>query len=181
MKVISVVLTDEDLMLQVQKDQTQAIDCLIHRYQNILFRFLYRLTVQESDTEDLFQETWMRVVRYRQSYQKGKKFSSWLFQIALNCTRDLYKKAPQGVALDNLSFSQTDPGEKRLENQELVLKLMEQLPLPFREVVVLKFFEEMKEKDIAEMLEIPIGTVKSRSHKALSYLRKHFPAVDEII
>ena len=163
--------TDESLMLQVVSGDTNAADILLVRYQKPLYKFIFRMTVNESDSEDLFQETWLRIIRYRHTFREGKKFSTWLFQIATNCTRDFFRSKKSFVSLEDAP-PVTHQDNNSLENDEWASTLIRNLPVYQREVVVLKFFHEKKEREIAEILEIPLGTVKSRLHKAMQNLRE---------
>lgn len=167
-------MQDEELMMRLAHGDAGAADLLVARYKNMLFAFLYRLTTNRSDAEDLFQETWLRVVRYRHTYRAPKKFSTWLFQIAVNCTRDFYKSTVKAKTLDGESALLSTEDGRHLEDRELTAMLMRQLPLPQREVIMLRYFHDMKETEIADLLEIPLGTVKSRLHKSLLYLKAHY-------
>lgn len=171
-------ITDQQLMQRLASGSLDAADELVERYQGALFGFIFRLTVNNTDAEDIFQEVWMRVVRYRESFNVEKKFSTWLFQIALNATRDFYRKSSDTVCVDDYDFPDEDAGQDSLENKELAQYLLKNLSLPFREVIVLRYFEMMKEKEIASVLDIPLGTVKSRIHKAIGYLQKHYSGAD---
>ena len=166
---------DETLMSRVVAGDASAADALVQRYQHTLFSFLYRLTLNTADTEDLFQETWLRLLRYRNTFRIGSKFSTWLFQIAVNCTRDLLShKMPAVPVKDDMAVSAADITDQPLENRDNVAAIVEHLPLPQREVLVLKYFHDMKETEIAALLEIPLGTVKSRLHNAMACVRRFY-------
>src|SRR5690625_4146958 len=97
MKVISTAklynLSDEDLMEQFQQGTVQAFNILVSRYKDRLHNFLYRYTRNHEDCEDLVQETFLRVHRSRHSYERIAKFSTWMYTIALNLAKSLYKKS----------------------------------------------------------------------------------------
>ncbi len=159
-------------MCRLQQGNTQAADILLQRYKGPLFSFLYRLTVNQSDSEDIFQETWLRVIRYAHTFQKQKKFSTWLFQIATNCTRDFFRRKKETVPLEENIELIAQNKQPTFENKQWATMLVKKLSLSQREVVILKFFHQKKEREIAEILNIPLGTVKSRLHKAVNYLRE---------
>ncbi|BBM82306.1 RNA polymerase sigma factor [Candidatus Uabimicrobium amorphum] len=163
-------VADETLMQQVISGDSKAADALLERYKKPLYSFIFRMTVNESDSDDLFQETWLRVIRYCRTFNPQKKFSTWLFQIAANCTRDFFRNKKNFVSLEEAPPAVHEE-KSSLENSEWARKLMKNLPVYQREVVVLKFFHSKKEREIAEILDIPIGTVKSRLHKAMNYLK----------
>ena len=160
-------------MMLVIKGDAKSTDILIQRYQNSLFHFIYRLVLNQADAEDLFQESWLRVIRYRDTYNSEKKFSTWLFQIALNCTRSFMKQKKASISIENVAINAIDP-DHTLEKKEMAHKLTQQLPLHQREPLILKFFHGKKEREIADILAIPIGTVKSRLHKALQHLKNYY-------
>ena len=165
-------VTDETLMQQVISGNAKAADTLLGRYKKPLYSFIFRMTVNESDSDDLFQETWLRVIRYCRTFDAQKKFSTWLFQIAANCTRDFFRSKKNFVSLEEAPpVVHVDTEKSSLENSEWARRLMKNLPVYQREVVVLKFFHSKKEREIAEILDIPVGTVKSRLHKAMNYLK----------
>jgi RNA polymerase sigma-70 factor (ECF subfamily) len=151
----------------------RAADALVERYRNALFAFLYRMNENRADAEDLFQETWLRVMRYRRTYCAGKRFSTWLFQIALNCTRDLAAAKRPAAPLEEEPEDAGERNPSEMEEKESAQALVLKLPLPYRETVILRYFHDMKESEIAEVSGIPLGTVKSRLHKALTFLRNH--------
>ncbi|WP_372369660.1 RNA polymerase sigma factor [Candidatus Uabimicrobium sp. HlEnr_7] len=163
-------IADEALMTQVAAGDTKAANVLLSRYQKPLYKFIFQMTVNENDSDDLLQETWLRVIRYRHTFNIEKKFSTWLFQIATNCTRDFFRKKKQIASLEEIEPTQC-ASKSSFENSEWASFLIKSLPLHQREVIALKFFHEKKEREIAEILDIPLGTVKSRLHKAMHYLK----------
>jgi RNA polymerase sigma-70 factor (ECF subfamily) len=166
--------SDEALMRRVQSGETPAFTELFTRYRSRLYGFLVR-RVGEPAADDLFQETWLRVVRARERFDPGRRFSTWLFQIANNLCRDSgRRRAAKGRAEDTMhDASRSDP---RLRTPALELRLdvqrrMAGLPARLQEVLVLRYFEQMTESEIAEVVGIPAGTVKSRLHAAIHTLR----------
>jgi RNA polymerase sigma-70 factor (ECF subfamily) len=139
--------------------------------------------------EDLAQEAFLRVFTRRQDYQPRGKFSTWLWQIALNLCRDdaryqrrhpvsswetTEREADEAVAMEPESRQASpDTDVARLEQAEIVRKALQQLDEPFRAVVILRHYEGLKFAEIAEILGIPEGTVKSRLTEALNRLAPH--------
>jgi len=159
----------------VQAGDPQALAALIDRWRGPLYAFLWRRVGDGAD--DLFQESWIRVSRARDRFDRSRRFSTWLFQIANNLCRDRWRR--QGArrraleALrDQTRVSGRDraaapelPSEHRLERQ------LERLPERLREVLVLRYYQDLGEAEIAEILDIPRGTVKSRLHAAVRAAR----------
>jgi RNA polymerase sigma-70 factor (ECF subfamily) len=138
--------SDEDLMECVQAGDTQALAALIDRWRAPLYAFLWRRAGDGAD--DLFQESWIRVSRARDRFDRSRRFSTWLFQIANNLCRDRWRRqSARRRALDALR------------------------PERLHEVLVLRYYQDLGEAEIAEILDIPRGTVKSRLHTAVRAAR----------
>ncbi len=164
-------------MVQVQAGDEAALAALMDRYKGPLFGFLHR-RAPASAVDDLFQESWIRVVRARARFDPRRRFSTWLFQIANNLCRD---RARRGDV--ERRYRETLIGEARLAStapavtpdageREEMLAQLERLPDALREVLVLRYYHDLSEREIAEVLGVPRGTVKSRSHAAVRRLRE---------
>jgi RNA polymerase sigma-70 factor (ECF subfamily) len=158
---------DEDLVGDLAHGDERALRELLRRYQRPLSSFIYRHTGGR-DVEDLYQETWLRVLRGAARFDRAKRFSTWLFQIAVNLCRDWHRRAPVNV---NAQFPANAAATAReLERSEAALdaaRLLMQLPEPQREVLILRFYHDLTEEEVATVLDCPKGTVKSRLHNAL--------------
>jgi RNA polymerase sigma-70 factor, ECF subfamily len=157
------------------------LDRLIEQYQYRLFRYLLSLTGSRETAEDLFQETWVHVLERGHQYDGKSRFEAWLFAIARHLAIDLLrKKAPQ--SLDDLA----DSGEaeiaarptasaidllSRREAGERVEAALGHLPAVYREVLVLRFQEELALEEISAVVAVPLSTVKSRLYRGLDELR----------
>lgn len=184
MKVISSAklyhLNDEDLMEQFQQGTVQAFNILVSRYKNRLHNFLYRYTHNHEDCEDLVQETFLRVHRSRHSYERIAKFSTWMYTIALNLAKSLYKKKQrmQKISIhedagdsesremdfEDGNILQDEELHQKLCIQQLEKALME-LNEEFREAIVLRDIQELTYEEIAEITDTAMGTVKSRINR----------------
>jgi RNA polymerase sigma-70 factor (ECF subfamily) len=163
---------DERLMERVLHGDAHALEALIERYRGRLHGFLCRRS-DLSRVDDLFQETWLRVVRGRASFDPARRFSTWLFGIANNLCRDLARRHAVATrdghtaALALLGGKSEPPLDLRLD----VRQRLHALPDRLREVIVLRYFDGMAEREIAEIVGVPQGTVKSRLHAAVRCLR----------
>ncbi|MDX2166698.1 MAG: sigma-70 family RNA polymerase sigma factor [Deltaproteobacteria bacterium] len=158
--------TDEALVARLAEGEEAALRVLLQRWQRPLANFLHRQTGGR-DVEDLYQEVWMRVVGAAPRFDVGRRFSTWLFQIAVNLCRDWHRR--HAARPDRESEAEG----VHLDNHEAALDaaaLLARLPEAQREVVVLRFFHDLSEDEMASILEIPRGTVKSRLHNALARL-----------
>jgi RNA polymerase sigma-70 factor (ECF subfamily) len=169
---------------RLRRGDPDAFDALLARYQNRLYRYLLRLTANPAVAEDLFQETWLKVITRIHRYDDRRPFEPWLFSVARNLAIDHLRKASP-ESLDEPSESgetriarlgADEPGslERLLERERrgLLERKLEELPALYREALSLRFEEEMTFEEIAEVLSAPVSTVKSRVQRALSTLRK---------
>ncbi len=173
----------ESEAMRLRSGDISAVAGLMERYQHRLYRYLLRLVLQPSAAEDLFQQTWLRVMERIRNYDTRRSFEGWLFAVAHNLAID-YLRRRQPLSLDEPAFSGeaksertqcTDPGplEQLLSKERAghVLEAVSELSFAFREVITLRFEEEMKLAEIADVLAMPMGTVKTRLHRALKALR----------
>lgn len=173
-------------VIAVQRGDGDAFASLLARYQNRLYRYLLRWVRQAATAEDLFQQTWLRVLENIRSFDPNRNFDAWLFAVARNLAIDHLRRY-QPDSLDDPTggdvpmveqFSTKDRGAleelMQSERSALVQRALEsQLPI-HREILSLRFEEGMKLDEIAEVLAIPLPTVKSRLGRALERLRSSF-------
>jgi RNA polymerase sigma-70 factor (ECF subfamily) len=162
--------TDEELVGHVAHGDESALRELLHRYERPLSHFIHRHTCGR-DVEDLYQETWLRVVRHAARFEPTKRFSTWLFQIAVNLCRDWHRRAPpEPVADPDIGASETAlaSADARLDASRLLAALSE----PQREVLILRYYHDLSEDETARILDCPKGTVKSRLHHALARIAR---------
>ena len=164
---------DEDLMLRVRQGAEEGLGVLFDRYQHPLFNFYSKLTGNRTVSEDLVQEVFLRVLKYRQSYQPEAPFRAWIYQIARNVRVDHLRKNPVQAEWKpemSPSFVPKDGAQKSQESLLLHQALM-RLPEDKREILVLSRLQEMKYEEIARLLGCELGTVKVRVHRALQSLK----------
>jgi len=170
--------SDEELMVRLQAGDEAALEGLIDRWRAPLYGFLHR-RIDASAVDDLFQETWLRVVRARARFDPRRRFSTWLFQIANNLCRDRYRRTGtiqrgQAALTEELGAAgrgSTPSPASHVDARLDVERGLAALPDRLREVLILRHQRGMGEAEIAEALEIPRGTVKSRVHTAMRALR----------
>lgn len=159
-----------------------AFEKLYKRYERPLFSFIFRFVGNRAMAEDLFQQTWMKVLQGFSGYEERGRFSSWLFGIANNACIDCVRKATRAKRddfasserLENLPDPDRGP-EAVIERREEIAWLQEavtQLPWEQKQVVLLRVYGELPFKEIARMLKSPLNTVLGRMHYAVRNLRK---------
>ena len=169
-------LPDEELMLQVREGVGETLAVLFERYQVPLFNFYCRLTGNRGASEDLVQDVFFRILKYRQSYRPGTPFRAWMYQIARNVRQDYHRKYPDSLPFEPEMAPAIAPADVAESDQQAALlrRALLLLPEEKREVLLLSRFHELKYEEIARMLECEVGTVKVRIHRALRELRTIF-------
>jgi len=174
----------------LKRQDPEILDQLIELYKHRLLRYLLFLTGKREVAEDLFQETWMRVLLRGSQYNGKARFDTWLFTIARNLVIDLSRKRTM-ASLDEMSESSEDgrafeiaaDGPSPLdqfqtrEDRAEVAAVLLKLEPNYREVLVLRFHEEMSLEEIASVTRAPLSTVKSRLYRGLAALKPEIELV----
>ena len=176
--------SDEQLVEAFQSGDVSAFDELLRRWDRKIQGAIYRLMGSEDEARDLCQETFLKAYRALRSFKREARFSSWLYQIALNVCRDRMrrKKGKTLVSLDDLedngTLLPTPVGPSALDLVEAgnlaraVASAVAALPEEQREVIVLKEYEGLTFVEIAEVLGLPTSTVKTRLYRGLGQLKE---------
>lgn len=181
-------IPDFDLMTAIREGDTDAFDMLVMRHQSGVYNFFFRMLRNHESAEDCTQEVFLKVYRSVDAYEPQAKFTTYLYRIARNCYVDHLRKAnrqgtvvsldkefEQGVNLYDHLAADTDAPDANLHREDQVEEvqgLLALLPEEQRVVLVLSEMQGMKYQEIAETLDIPVGTVKSRMHTAIRRLRE---------
>ena len=172
---------DEELMLQVREGVGEMLGILFDRYQLPLFNFYCRLTGDRTVSEDLVQDVFFRILKYRQTYRPGTPFRAWMYQIARNARHDYHRKHPEALPfLPEMSPAVATSDAVENEQQAALLQqALLMLPEEKREVLLLSRFQELKYDEIARLLGCEVGTIKVRVHRALRELRAIFEKISK--
>ncbi|MBM4765408.1 RNA polymerase sigma factor SigW [Bacillus sp. B15-48] len=172
---------------EVVKGDRNAFAEIVELYKDKVFQLCYRMLGNRHDAEDIAQEAFIRAYVNIQSFNQTKKFSSWIYRIATNlCIDRIRKKKPdyfldaevpgtEGLTMYSQVSSQQALPEDQLESMELqetVQREITKLPEKYRTVIVLKYMEELSLNEISEILDLPLGTVKTRIHRGREALRQ---------
>ena len=188
-------LTDAQLLDEYSQGDEQAFRELVTRYKNGLYAFLKRFLNQRDLIEDVFQETFLQLFSSRESFDTDRPLRPWLFTIAANKAKDALRKQQRSSAvpigtisdgeeasfddvLNSLTSYDRKPYEtlERTELAERVRQVVANMPESAREVLILAYFNKFSYKQMAQILSIPIGTVKSRLHTAVNRFAKEYKA-----
>jgi RNA polymerase sigma factor (sigma-70 family) len=167
----------ELLALRCRRGDRAALEELIHTWEPRLLYFIRRLVRDEADAWDILQETWMKVVKGISSLSDPQRLAPWLYRVARNTTLShaRSREPPHEALEDHPETLADDPASGALlefEDAEQVNRGLSSLSLSHREVLTLFFLEDMSVEEVATVLDIPPGTVKSRLHYAKRALRK---------
>ncbi len=160
-------------MRAVREGDVRQLSLLFDRHHAALFRYGMRMTGRREWSEDLVQEIFVRVLRYRDTFRDGNLFMTWAYRIARNAYIDQARKRRHEVQTE-LPVELPVPPSNALETgQEVALlrRALTRLPEQHREILALARFEQLPYEQIAEMLGIEVGTVKTRVHRAIKQLR----------
>ena len=177
--------SDEELILRFQKGDEQSYIELVNRYRDRLINFIYRFVNDTESAEDIVQDALLKVYTHKHYYKNIAKFSTWLYTIAGNLAKtELRKKKTRKVT----NLSQMGPEDKDFEltsNEPETYKATEneylekrikiainKLPLHFKTVTILREIQELSYEEISKIVDVPLGTVKSRINRARLQLQK---------
>jgi RNA polymerase sigma-70 factor, ECF subfamily len=174
--------SDEELVEACQSGEVSAFDILVARWEDRIRGAAYRFLGSDEEARDVAQEAFLRAYQAIGTFKKEARFSSWLYQIATNLCRDRLRrrKTRATVSLDALEEAgpvmvETRPGaHERLLERDLaraVRRAVDELPEEQREVVILKEYQELTFLEIAQALDLPVSTVKTRLYRGLGQLR----------
>jgi RNA polymerase sigma-70 factor (ECF subfamily) len=190
--------TDEQLLEAYRFGDRASFNHLVERYHRELFHFLVRFLGDRAAAEDMFQETFLQVHQSAEQFDLQRRFRPWLFTIAANKARDLMRSQARrptnplqasissgdeesGQFIDLMEVSTMQPSEpmEQRELQKLVQGTVTNMPDHLREILLLSYFHQFPYKQISDILEIPLGTVKSRLHAAVAYFAERWRAQKE--
>ena len=187
---------DAELLKRYAAGDEDAFREIVERYKNGLYMFLRRFLNQHDLIEDVFQETFLQLYTSRASFDTSRPLRPWLFTIAANKAKDALRKRQRTSAITigtivsdeemtfeevlNILTSDSDVPYNQLEREETaaaVRKVIGAMPESLREILILAYFNKFSYKQMAEILSIPIGTVKSRLHSAVARFAKEWKTV----
>lgn len=171
-------MTDEALMREARDGDVGTLGLLFERHHLALFDFLSRMTGDRGAAEDMVQDVFMRMLKYRATFRDDGRFETWMFRIARNARADYFRRraAVHQVSDDGLDAASDAPGPARLLEQGQETRLLRRALLLLREdrreLIVLTRYRGMSHDAIGEMLGVEAGTVKVRIHRAMKELRQ---------
>ncbi|MBN8571774.1 MAG: sigma-70 family RNA polymerase sigma factor [Ignavibacteria bacterium] len=178
--------TDEQLIAEFQQEKVEAFNEIVLRYKDKLINFLFRYTGSREEAEDLAQDTFLKLYKSKHLYKEIAKFSTWFYTIAINIAKTNLRKKKN---YSSISISDFDPdGEKDFDlkadvlspeetaqagiENEFIQQAINSLDDKFKEVIILRDIQDMDYEEIAEIMKLPLGTVKSRINRGREKLKE---------
>jgi len=187
--------SDAELLARYAAGEEAAFREVVNRYKNSLYTFLRRFINRQDLLEDVFQETFLQLFSSRDSFDTSRPLRPWLFTIAANKAKDALRKQQRTAAipigtmadseemsfddvLNTLTCDDTIPYKKleRNETAGCIRQVIADMPENLREILILAYFDKFSYKQMAQILSIPIGTVKSRLHTAVGRFAREWKA-----
>ncbi len=178
-KLNDTVISDEELIERFQNGDIYAFEEIVKRYKDQLLNFAYRFLSGIEDSEDIVQETFLRVFRKRNAYKNVAKFSTWIYTITGNLAKTELRrrKKKKLFSISGLRYEDKEyeiPDQKKnpeervdgIVKDEIIQKAINSLSPKFKEVVILRDIQELSYEEISKIISIPLGTVKSRVNRA---------------
>ncbi len=189
--------SDGELLALYQKGDEEAFKEIVSRYKNPLYGFLRRFLNQQDLVEDVFQDTFLQLYISKDSFDQGRPLRPWLFTIAANKAKDALRKIQRhstvslGAIADTgdatvddvvniLASYEITPDQEVSEDETRVRvrEIITQMPENLKAILILAYFEQFSYKQMAEILSIPIGTVKSRLHTAVVHFTRNWKSIN---
>ena len=168
--------SDNQLMEDIKDGRVEKLAVLFERHHVMLFNFFLRLSGSREVGEDLVQEVFFRILKYRKTFQGQSKFTVWMYQIARHVHVDHLRKRGVAVPLDDqyekVVSQEMSPLDRFDRDQEAALlrQALDKLPLKKREILILSRYQDMKYQELAELFGCQVGTIKSYVHRAIKDL-----------
>lgn len=172
-------ISDEELVTKIKFGDKSALDILVRRYHGPIHAYIVRMGIEYHLANDIVQDVFIKLIHGMQYYETSRPFRPWLYTIASNTYKDHLKKAyvQKDIPSSDIEENKTSADNPEdifmlQEKREHVAAALQEIPEIYREVVVLRYYQDLKLGEISLVLDIPLGTVKSRLSNALHHLKK---------
>lgn len=179
-------MADEAIMEAVKNGNLQQASVLFERYNKRIFNFLAKMTMDREVAEDLTQNVFLRMIKYRNSYREGNRFQAWIYQVARNVFSDHYQanknKRADFVDVEKMvdRIYESDDSGFQEEQESILHKSMALLSNEQRELLLLTRFQHMKYEEVAVLMDTTVANIKVKVHRAIGKLREHYFQLEKI-
>jgi RNA polymerase sigma factor (sigma-70 family) len=173
-------MTDEQIMEAVKNGDLQQASVLFDRFYKRIYNFLARMIMDRDLAEDLTQNVFLRMIKYRTSFRGDKRFESWIYQVARNVFSDHYQanknKKSDFTSIEKMGDYMADNEETvdQEEREKILHRSLAMLNDEQRELLVLTRFQQMKYEEVAVIMETTVANIKVKVHRAIAKLREHY-------
>ena len=168
-------MTDEQLMALVKAGRLEYLNELFDRYGKRIYNYFLKSTMDKADSDDLTQDLFIRVMKYKSSYKEGNSFQFWIFQIARNMVKDHFRKMKvhrdQFNPVEVMPEVEDHKDSLQIEREKMLHMAMKHLTDDKRELLVLSKFQGMKYEQIAKLKETTVSNIKVQVHRTIKELR----------
>jgi RNA polymerase sigma-70 factor (ECF subfamily) len=178
-------MTDEQAMQSVKEGNLDHVALLFERYHIRFYNFFLRFTIDKAVSEDLTQNLFMRIIKYKDGFDAQRQFKPWAYQIARNMAyKEVKSSAKQEAFLDveraaSLESSATVAEQNQREREAILQQAIMLLPAEQRELLVLSRYQGLKYKEIGQMMKVEESTIKVRVHRAMKRLKDLYLVVEQ--
>ena len=163
---------ENEILKRLKNGDKKALDEMIRLYYPEIFRYCIWHTQNREMAEDATQETFAKAIRHMDSYVHRGKFKAYLYRIAINTCNDFWRHGKKSIILETEEYRER--GFEQVESKMAMTKMLSELSVSQRELIILRYVHELKIRDIAEILNLPIRTVQSRLRAALKNLERNY-------
>lgn len=165
---------NEEYIERLKEKDEEALKMLIREYRIPLYNYIYRIVYRREDAEDILQETFLKVFKNIERIDFKKNFKSFIFKVARNTCIDFFRKRKNVLPFNDEIYEKPDNFYERIKLRGKLERALSVLKKEEREIIILKYIENFKIREIADMLEIPENTVKIKIFRALKKMKKYF-------
>jgi RNA polymerase sigma-70 factor (ECF subfamily) len=190
---VSSLLVEPEFIERLMAGDAEALETFVARYINDVYKLLLRLTADKEEASDLTQETFLRAIRAIKSFRGDSDLKTWLFRIAINVSNSRFRWWQKRGASITFSFDSEEVDLRKIassdtenpecialkkERESILIKALMKVPKKFRDAMILRDIEGFSYEEIAEILQVNLGTVKSRIARGREEFRKHVSTMD---
>lgn len=167
-----------DLVLRAKKGDSDSFYTLVKEEKESLYRLAYSFSKNEEDALDIVQEAVYKAFLSIKNLKQPEYFSTWLYRITINCSKDFLSKSKKVLYIENNTLEKLTTHTERCDEIIDLKKALEDLDVKYKTVIILRFFEGLTLKEISEVLESPLNTVKTRLYRGLDILKINLEEVE---
>jgi RNA polymerase sigma-70 factor (ECF subfamily) len=185
-------IDESEIVKRARDGDEKAFEFIVKKYQNRVANLIFKIIGDSSIVEDLTQEVFLRVIESLREYKFGSALYTWIYRITVNICIDEIRKRQRSRAYSlsdvlsqnprvEPSYSPVEKTVEQRELRELIEKAISKLPVEYKTVIILREFEDLPYEEIAKILKISVGTVKSRIFRARKLLAEHLKEYKEVL